>query len=81
MSTQQTPHSERSYQSINGFGMVGVVLVLVVAGVAALQNDSRPVGAVLLVLAALLGAGLYMVAPNMGAILTLFGQYSGTDRS
>ena len=81
MSTIQTPHTERSYQSINGFGMVGLGLVLLVSGVSALHNESHAVGAVLLVLAAVLGAGLYMVQPNMGAVLTLFGQYSGTDRN
>jgi len=81
MSTIQTPHTERSYQSINGFGMVGLILVLLGSGLSALHNGSHAVGAVLLALAALLGAGLYMMQPNTGAILTLFGQYSGTDRS
>jgi regulator of protease activity HflC (stomatin/prohibitin superfamily) len=38
-------------------------------------------GVLLIVAAVLMFAGLYMQQPNEGRILTLFGQYTGTDRA
>lgn len=65
-------------------GLVGLAVAIVV-GLA--TNRIQPSlwsigGEVLVVIAAvLIFAGLYMLQPNEGAILTLFGQYKGTDRS
>ena len=81
MATSQLPHSERSYESTNGFAMLGICLVLLVSGVSALFNMSLYIGWVMVLLAVTISAGFYMVHPNMCAILTLFGRYSGTDRS
>jgi regulator of protease activity HflC (stomatin/prohibitin superfamily) len=55
---------------------VGVWLVVRPAGIALLAA-----GIVLIVLAAFVMAGLYMLQPNEAAILLLFGEYVGTDRS
>ncbi len=46
----------------------GVAIALVVAGVA------------ITLVAALISAGFYMLQPNQGAVLMLFGDYRGTDR-
>jgi regulator of protease activity HflC (stomatin/prohibitin superfamily) len=85
MNSSRTP--ERQARSANGYVMalLGIALIaqlplLAIAGVA------RSPG--LIVLLALFSAtgvfllvGLYMLQPNEAAILTLFGQYTGTDRT
>jgi regulator of protease activity HflC (stomatin/prohibitin superfamily) len=84
MSTQRTP--ERPARATNGYLMaaIGVVLIaltplLAFSGVARTPPLIIPlligsaVGVLLLV-------GLYMLQPNEAAILTLFGEYTGTDR-
>ena len=84
MSTQRTP--EHTARATNGYAMVAVGIgliallpVLAVTGVA-----RTPWLLVPLVLASATGVfllvGLYMLQPNEAAILTLFGQYTGTDR-
>ena len=62
-----------------------VVLVLATLGLgilgAATASPAAWVGAVVLVLAAgVITASLYIVRPNQAAVLTLFGDYRGTDR-
>jgi regulator of protease activity HflC (stomatin/prohibitin superfamily) len=71
---------EKRFDSINGY-LAGAGAVLCVgAGLAAMQ--AMPIaGAALIAVGVFLGAGLYMLQPNETAILTLFGQYVGTDRS
>jgi regulator of protease activity HflC (stomatin/prohibitin superfamily) len=54
----------------------GIFLVVRPAGIAFLV-----LGIVLILLGALVLAGLYMLQPNEAAILLLFGEYTGTDRS
>jgi regulator of protease activity HflC (stomatin/prohibitin superfamily) len=84
MSTQRTP--ERLARATNGYLMatIGVVLIaltplLAISGVARVPALLIPlligsaIGVFLLV-------GLYMLQPNEAAILTLFGEYTGTDR-
>jgi regulator of protease activity HflC (stomatin/prohibitin superfamily) len=57
-----------------------VAVALFVAG-AASDSVALVVAAVVVVLAAaVLTAGFYMVQPNQAAVLTLFGDYRGTDR-
>jgi regulator of protease activity HflC (stomatin/prohibitin superfamily) len=64
---------------------VDVVLVLVAIGVGILGARTGSTAAAVAVVAAVLGAvvitvSLYMVRPNQAAVLTLFGDYRGTDR-
>jgi regulator of protease activity HflC (stomatin/prohibitin superfamily) len=80
--------SERQRASANGYAMamLGVLLiVLPVLSFVLLGGAGGAWGIVLRVLLILVGVfllvGLYMLQPNEAAILTLFGAYSGTDRS
>lgn len=76
---------ERPLRSGNGYLMFVVGLLLMGAGVALLSMRLSPVGFIVGVVLAVLGgltvAGLYMLQPNEAAILLLFGEYRGTDRS
>lgn len=76
---------ERPLRSGNGYLMFVVGLLLLGAGVALLSMRLSPVGFIVGVVLAVLGgltvAGLYMLQPNEAAILLLFGEYRGTDRS
>lgn len=77
---------EQDFRSSNGYAMAALSIGLGLLGLAALVWLRGPgpvafVGEVLLaVLGGFLLTGLYMLQPNEGAILTLFGQYVGTDR-
>ncbi|MBQ0961203.1 SPFH domain-containing protein [Ideonella sp. 4Y11] len=79
-------HVERSATTTSGYPIV--LLIAGLAGTAAWQvfqlaNDqagSFLVIGVSVVLAVLLASGLYMLQPNTGALLMLFGAYRGTDR-
>lgn len=84
MSTQRT--SERHARSANGYlmaaigvGLIGLTPLLAFIGVA-----RSPALIVPLVIGSAVGVlllvGLYMLQPNEAAILTLFGEYTGTDR-
>ena len=83
MSSQST--REREASSSNGFVYLGIGLLVVLAGVG--LAVSRPGGTTVavLVLSVLVGLwcllGLYMLQPNQAALLLLFGDYRGTDRS
>ena len=79
----RTPEVQRS--SPSGYLWVAIGLVLVAAGIGLVV---RPLGLpflglgiVLIVAGAFVMAGLYMLQPNEAAILLLFGEYVGTDRS
>lgn len=76
---------EHPYRSANGYAMVLLGLLLIAGGITLLVR--LPVGGLGLLLdGALIGAGvfilvgLYMLQPNESALLTLFGEYRGTDR-
>lgn len=84
MNDPRTP--ERVAHTTNGYLMLAVGLALIllpplllVAGI-----GRHPVGVGLTVFCVVAGlvllAGLYMLQPNEAAILTLFGEYTGTDR-
>src|SRR3954449_10251872 len=82
------PHvEERPLSGAGGFGMLALVLVLVLGGIAllALIGVLGPVGAGLggfLVLVGLvLAAGLTAVAPGEARVVQLFGRYLGTIRT
>ena len=82
-----TTPAERPLQSHSGYVMTGVGLLGIAAIV--LLIATRLVASVpgvlallaLLAFTALVFVGLYMLQPNEAAILTLFGEYRGTDRS
>ena len=84
MNDPRTP--ERRANTTNGYLMTAVGLafialvpLLLISGMA-----RAPATIVLMVVCATIGlvllAGLYMLQPNEAAILTLFGEYTGTDR-
>lgn len=78
---------ELPLRSANGYAMALIGVVLITIGIAMLVMRYAPgfLGVALMVLLIAGGgamlAGLYMLQPNEGAILTLFGEYRGTDRS
>jgi regulator of protease activity HflC (stomatin/prohibitin superfamily) len=82
-----TTPAERPLQSSNGYLMAAVGAGGIVAIVALIATRMVASGAGVLMLLALLAftvlvfVGLYMLQPNESAILTLFGEYRGTDRS
>jgi regulator of protease activity HflC (stomatin/prohibitin superfamily) len=85
MNSTRTP--ERVARSANGYAMTLLgILMIAMLPLLAIAGVARTPG--LVVVLALLSAagvftllGLYMLQPNEAAILTLFGEYTGTDRS
>jgi regulator of protease activity HflC (stomatin/prohibitin superfamily) len=86
-----TRSQERVTHTMTGYGAIAIALGLIAVSVyliVGLANDRiapglMPIGGALLLnaVAVLIFAGLYMLQPNEAAILTLFGQYKGSDRS
>jgi regulator of protease activity HflC (stomatin/prohibitin superfamily) len=86
-------YSERRLVSMNGYAMIVVAIVLAAFALSRFIsiNDAMEPGTILLshvlpgalcVLATVATvAGLYTLQPNEAAIVTLFGQYAGTDRA
>ncbi|MBL8359256.1 MAG: SPFH domain-containing protein [Rubrivivax sp.] len=79
---------EKPLASANGYAMAALGALLVLLPVASFFGAPLVGGAIgiLLRFAVMLGGvfvlvGLYMLQPNEAAILTLFGEYTGTDRS
>ncbi len=74
---------EKPYHSRNGYGMAGAGVLLIGLGIYLLSQRMAPglLGIALLVAGIVLLVGLYMLQPNEGVILTLFGKYQGTDRT
>jgi regulator of protease activity HflC (stomatin/prohibitin superfamily) len=72
---------EQPFHSANGYLMLAIgLLALASAGLLVFRGGFLP-GALLLVTGILMLVGLYMLQPNTGAILMLFGEYRGTDRA
>ncbi|RIV83848.1 SPFH domain-containing protein [Aurantiacibacter zhengii] len=76
----------------NGYFMLLVALVLtlggafaVIYGISVAKVGGSPAPVILGILVALIGLiswiGFYMIQPNQGAVITLFGEYRGTDRT
>ena len=86
MSTRAERRTERRFASVNGYAMIALALgslVLGFVGLAALRGPGVPLAVgegLLVVLGVFILVGLYVLQPNEGAILTLFGEYVGTDR-
>lgn len=83
MTAPRPVRTEAPYASWNGYAMVAVAAVLAGLGLLVLTQRLAPpaVGVLLLLLAAALIPGLYVLQPNEGSVLTLFGKYVGTDRA
>jgi regulator of protease activity HflC (stomatin/prohibitin superfamily) len=85
------PRAERRHEhpakSRNGYAMIAFALTAIAVGLCGIVILRGPglmgvlAEALLLVLGIFILAGLYMLQPNEAAILTLFGQYTGTDRA
>jgi regulator of protease activity HflC (stomatin/prohibitin superfamily) len=78
--------AERPFTSANGYLMAAVGVGLIAIGLASLVRGVAGIGGLLFAVALLGGgtvvlAGLYMLQPNTSALLMLFGEYRGTDRS
>lgn len=69
---------EQDTGSIGGIPVVFVAVILVAAGVAGLIRGFGPLCIAPISIGAILFAGLYTVAPNQSAVLSLFGKYIGT---
>jgi len=82
-----TSSSEIERRTSSGYLWIAVGLALIIAGLAALLQLPHMGPAALFVAVPLLIAGpfvmsgLYMLQPNEGAVLLLFGEYKGTDRT
>ena len=76
---------ETAASTTSGYPMLVVLPVTVLTGVAGAALLSgvaiKILSLVVAVLALICLAGFYMVAPNEGRVLQLFGQYVGTDRA
>src|SRR5688572_151108 len=83
------PSTERPASGFNGYVMLLVLLLavaLTVFGISRLVRDEFGFLTIFGVvagplLALLVAGGFYMLQPNQGAAITLFGDYRGTDRS
>ena len=79
---------ERPGSGSNGVTMLLLLLALIVGAIAniAIGNEMDSALAVILgtivflVAIIFVASGFYMVQPNQGVAITLFGDYSGTDR-
>ena len=76
---------ETAASTTSGYPMLVILPVTVVTGIAGAALLSGIAIKILSLLVAILAliclAGFYMVAPNEGRVLQLFGQYVGTDRA
>ena len=76
---------ETTANTLSGYPMLAVLPLTVLAGVAGALILGGVAIKILSLIVALLAliclAGFFMVAPNEGRVLQLFGQYVGTDRS
>ncbi len=81
--------SEQEFSSFNGYVMGAIALALLGAGVYSLTGFGEAKPGLLadgfmvakFVLGGFFLIGLYTLQPNEGALITLFGNYRGTDRS
>jgi hypothetical protein len=84
-----TSSRERTASTASGYLMLMLLLVAIIVqvwGIAQLANDNPSIVALTAVIVApivllFVACGFYMLQPNQAAAITLFGAYSGTDRS
>jgi regulator of protease activity HflC (stomatin/prohibitin superfamily) len=75
---------EVQVRSGSGYLLLVVLLLLQIVGVAGivlLPGFLKVVAGLIALIVAICWFGFYMVQPNQGKVLQLFGQYAGTDRS
>ena len=75
---------EKPFASLNGFGMLLLLLVLIVieiAGFPLLKLAFVIPGVAVVVAIVLILGGFFMLQPNEAAVITLFGDYLGTERA
>jgi len=76
---------ETTASTLSGYPMLAILPLTILAGVAGALMLGGVAIKILSLIVALLAlvclAGFYMVAPNEGRVLQLFGQYVGTDRA
>jgi regulator of protease activity HflC (stomatin/prohibitin superfamily) len=78
---------ETQHQSMDGYVALGLGFLMIVCGIYLLVT-SHPINGfeiawklAMIVVGVVVFAGLYMLQPNEAALLSLFGQYKGTDRN
>lgn len=80
---------ERAASTSSGYSMLLVLLLIVIAQVWAITQLVQSDGAALWLIIAVgvlplalifVASGFYMLQPNQGAVITMFGTYKGTDR-
>ena len=87
VSMRSTGIREVSRSSASGYLILAIAFLLIAFGIAGLiWGGAMPGGAVLIkilsiTVGSLLFSGFYMLQPNEAALLSLFGDYKGTDRS
>jgi regulator of protease activity HflC (stomatin/prohibitin superfamily) len=75
---------EKPYLTMNGIAMLLLLIALIVvelAGLAALRQGFVILAIVIAVAIAFIAAGFFTLQPNEAGVLTLFGDYLGTERS
>jgi len=73
---------EKPYLTLNGIAMLLLMIGLALALVAALLALRNPVlAAVIAIAIAFIAPGFFMLQPNQAAVLLLFGEYLGTERT
>ncbi|WP_100656681.1 SPFH domain-containing protein [Alteromonas flava] len=78
--------TEKKALSFNGYISLLVLLAVTVGTIVWVQSNTVPLNGgevvkiILLVIELLLFAGFFMVQPNQGKVLTLFGAYVGTEK-
>ncbi|WP_342119618.1 SPFH domain-containing protein [Pseudoduganella sp. OTU4001] len=73
--------NEKSFSSYSGYLALTVVVALAILAFLMLRAFQPLLAAACALVAVFLAPGLYMLQPNESALLTLFGQYIGTDRN
>lgn len=80
--------SEKPARTMGGYGMLLVLLLMLAVGGAALSQIDRIADGIVIgwLLAAILAfvfvlCGFYLLQPNQAVVITLFGDYRGTDRT
>ena len=80
--------TETSASTMSGYGMLLVLLIAFVAGIASITQIDRMADIIVVswLLASILVflfvlAGFYLLQPNQAVVITLFGDYKGTDRN
>lgn len=78
--TTLTVSRERPGSAYNGYVMLLALLAAFAVIAMSASVDNRPLAFAGIVALVLIAPGFYMLQPNQGAAITLFGAYRGTDR-